>query len=107
MASHDNATALAQLSDALDETLQLLEYYGDIHWSTRLASIAQRLRQGDQSSLDQVHSVFGGMGSFNDLILSPVNGHTLKESESPEINRQLDQLRSRIYELTRQLRRMD
>jgi len=39
------------------------------------------------------------MGSFNDLIIHPMNKHSIKESEVESINKDLNYLRSKIYNL--------
>lgn len=40
---------------------------------------------------------FGGMGSFNDLVLAPENKHEIKPSEVERANDLLIELRSKIY----------
>jgi hypothetical protein len=44
-------------------------------------------------------------GSFNDLLLAPVNGHSVSEGAAPAINRELESQRPRIYELAREIER--
>lgn len=48
---------------------------------------------------------YGGMGSFNDLILCSANGHNVPEETDREVNDRLDFLRSRLYELACEVRR--
>jgi hypothetical protein len=45
------------------------------------------------------------MGSFNDLVLHPTNGHDLGESEIDVSNERLARLRSSIYRTAHELRR--
>jgi hypothetical protein len=37
------------------------------------------------------------MGSLNDLIISPANGHRVDAKKVDQVNRRLDQLRSRVF----------
>jgi hypothetical protein len=46
------------------------------------------------------------MGSFNDLMLHPLNGHRIREDETRAVNDRLDRLRSEIFSVADELRRL-
>ena len=56
-------------------------------------------KKSDFRGVEIVKGSFGGMGSFNDLIIHPMNKHSIKESEVESINKDLNYLRSKIYNL--------
>jgi len=37
------------------------------------------------------------MGSFNDVFISPVNGHRIEEDQIGAVNDQLNELRERLF----------
>ncbi len=39
------------------------------------------------------------MGSFNDLMLHPINGHSVKENDISQMNKKLSIQRNKIYDL--------
>jgi hypothetical protein len=52
-----------------------------VHWAERLAGDLRTIRAGDAYGLDHLLQAFGGMGSINDLVIHPVNGHRVDESD--------------------------
>ena len=89
-----NEQALQKL---LQDTLILLDNVAETFWSSK---IRRALRSID---LAEVLSWYGGMGSFNDLVIAGVNGHQVGQQQEPAINARLEDLRNRIYELASQL----
>jgi hypothetical protein len=73
----------AKLITTLDDLGEKLDGLGHVHSVSWLAESARRLRSGDFSGIQHLLGAYGGMGSFNDLIL-------------PETT---DQLRSDAYDL--------
>jgi hypothetical protein len=67
----------------------------------------RRLESNDCSGIDHLLGAYGGMGSFNDLLLTPDNGHTVSAADSGNVNDSLDALRSEMYSLARDIRRDD
>ncbi len=87
------------LRRALEEALALLDRVAETFWSAKIrATIRGPIDPAD------VLSWYGGMGSFNDLILARVNGHRIRREDEPRLNERLDDLRNRIHELAKQLR---
>jgi len=75
------------------ETADLLERVGETHWQGRIRAQLTGL------SPSAVLGWYGGMGSFTDLLIDPINGHRVEPGRERELNDSLDQLRQRIYEL--------
>lgn len=84
-----------ELVETLDECILLLRSCSEEHWGHWIEGCADLLRQGQITGLERFKGAFGGMSSINDLVLHPVNGHNLKESEVDKRNEQLNALLSR------------
>lgn len=76
---------------------ELLQQVGEERWADWVATVYTELGSPGGSGLTRLLAAFGGMGSLNDLVIHPVNGHTLLESEVGPVNRTLDELRSILY----------
>lgn len=81
----------------LAELVELLERYGEARWADWLAADLRAIRKGDACGLDHLLQAFGGMGSINDLVIHPVNGHRIDAVEIDTVNRRLDALREQIW----------
>jgi hypothetical protein len=88
---------LVALESLLDETIALLKQHGEDHWAGWLRISRQRLAAGDAYGLDHLLSAFGGMGSFNDLVVMRLNGHRIDPSKEDDINERLARVRSEVW----------
>lgn len=88
----DAATSLEQ---SLRELNTLLVSVGETFWAQWAARAADRIAAGGDPG--DVRGVFGGMGSFSDLVIHPANGHAVADDQVAAVNRRLDGLRQRIY----------
>lgn len=61
--------------------------------------------RGDIEGIEHLLSAFGGMGSINDLIIHPANGHALSLRDGEHANAALQDLLSRAYELASEISR--
>jgi hypothetical protein len=93
------------LCETLRETCSLLSGAGERHWAKWLAESLRRIENGDFSGITHLRDAFGGMGSFNDLVLGSFNGHAVGDAEFRQVNESLDSLRSELYELSDYIRR--
>lgn len=93
------------LCDRLRETADLLRRVGEQRWCEWLEESFRRIENSDLSGVDHLRGAFGGMGSFNDVLISPVNGHSVSDEESWGLNARLDELRHELYELADYIRR--
>lgn len=74
----------------------LLGDVGEQHWAEWSFRVASQLAEGTAGP-EQVRRAFGGMGSLNDLIVHPANGHHVEAKKVDRVNRKLDLLRSRVF----------
>ena len=99
--------SLQPLIDVLDALIQVLEQDGDTHWSAWMRRAKSRLAQGDDRGADDLLGAYGGMGSFNDLILgqSYQDGRFAWKPGYADLNERFDTLRGRAWELAQGIRR--
>ena len=95
----------AQLSIALADIVALLRSENEQHWSQYIADCRNRLVASDYSGIEKLLSSYGGMGSFNDLVLGYSEAAGGWRPEARELNDKLNLLRSRAYELAQDIRR--
>lgn len=94
-----------RLLTELDDLEGLLTAHGERRWAESISRCSTEIRRFQRHGLDSLLSFFGGMGSLNDLIIHPVNGHSVSPDEVSSVNRHLEELRSAIYEDGSALRR--
>jgi hypothetical protein len=92
-----------QLRSVLDVLIQLLSSVGETNWHRALLSLRDRYdtainQQEQKEVLSDILHIYGGMGSFSDLVLYQ-NGKLLLSQ-----TRQLDDLRRQLFDLARQAR---
>ena len=73
------------------EIIELLEIVGEYDWRTTLKDCMQTMFLPKKDWLRKIKALFGGMGSFTDLVLMR-NGIICIDE-----NNKLDQLRERLY----------
>ncbi len=88
-----------ELTQVLQELVELLRACGERHWRAWLQADLDRLRAGDMYGLEHLLAAYGGMGSFNDLVLDRINGHTADARETGDANQRLRDLKSSAYSL--------
>jgi len=100
------ATKLDELLETLDEIIQLLESDGEQHWSRWMRQSRERLRNSDFSGIQHLLSAYGGMGSFNDLVICQnyENRQFRWKEGHVEQNNRLATLRSKAWELADAIR---
>lgn len=95
--------ALIQLLIACEA---LLCSVGETFWSDKIQSA---LKEGGNSIdiylLEEILSWYGGMGSFNDLMISRYNDHLVDEKDEEKLNDELNRLRSQLYQEVVRLKR--
>jgi hypothetical protein len=100
---------MSELIAALDELITLLDLAGQPHWRDWMADARARLQRADPSGPEKILRAYGGMGSFNDLIIGyrsvPVDttGATRMEWDDAGLlmDKRLSELRGLIAELAR------
>ena len=96
----------SKLVDILSELVALLEADGNSHWSKWMSSAKERISKGDSWGIQKLLGAYGGMGSFNDLIVGQsMNNGKFEWKPNAEIqNDRLDALRSEAFDLAVELK---
>lgn len=96
-----------ELIRILDSLVELLKSEGETHWATWMSQARTLLRSSDFSGIARLLAAYGGMGSFNDLILCQgrENGVFAWKKGHIEKNEKLSLLRSRAWDLAEAIRR--
>ena len=94
-----------ELLAKLDQLVTLLTRCDVSDWVDWLTRARESLAHSDAQGLDHLRSAFGGMGSLNDLVIHPMNGHTVDAGSIDRLNDELTRLRSDVYRLAITLRR--
>lgn len=81
-----------ELAKIIQEAADLLISVGEKHWGYWLEKDAELIRQSNFRGVEHILSAFGGMGSINDLVIHPINGHSVTEAMAPAVNDKLESL---------------
>lgn len=102
-----DAPLTEQLIDVLDQLATVLESDGDTHWSQWIRKARAHVMNSDYYGIEYLLSAYGGMGSFNDLILgqSSVNGAFAWKPGHVELNNKFDALRNQAAKLAHKIKR--
>lgn len=98
--------ALVRLRAVIAETSALLSRYGETRWIPVLRKADQELAGGDGHGVLRLIGIFGGMGSFNDLVLCRINHHKISQAEEDPANTRLRQLSAEMGFLCDTLKRL-
>jgi hypothetical protein len=82
----------ASVESLLRQLAGLLGEHGETAWAESLEKLAAEYGESPELTSRRICSSYGGMGSFNDLVLHGPDGHPL-QGENDELSR----LRSRLY----------
>ncbi|WP_286829408.1 MULTISPECIES: DUF6966 domain-containing protein [Kordiimonas] len=95
----DLLSDLGRLSDLLNRVKAAF-------WASKVNKAKQFLDDGHHTAAsEEMRSWFGGMGSLNDLVIHPVNGHAVSDKEMDAVNAELANLKSSLFiKLDRHLR---
>lgn len=101
-----NDRNVQRLSGALLRIVALLKTHGEKRWAFKLEGYLESLQAGDLAAIDSILGTYGGMGSFNDLVLCVQNGHQIEATETISVNNHLSRLRTETWELATAVRRL-
>ena len=101
------ATKLDELLETLHEMIELLEENGEQRWSKWMRQSRDWLLDSDFSGIEHLLSAYGGMGSFNDLVIGQryENGEFRWKENYSEMNNKLNEFRKKAWELADAIRR--
>ncbi|GAB3352031.1 DUF6966 domain-containing protein [Amycolatopsis echigonensis] len=89
---------IGELATDIDALLALFERVDEQHWARWARAVRTDIANGDAHCLSRILGVYGGPGSFNDLVIHPMNGHAVNPDDVANANQQLDSLRTRIHQ---------
>lgn len=96
-----------ELLGVLDELIPVLEWDGS-HWARWMSKARSELIASNSFGLERLLNAYGGMGSFNDLVIGcrySEAGELQQRSGYGEKNERLERLRNRAYELATAIQR--
>lgn len=95
-----------ELIQTLDEIIDILQSDDEIHWCAWMAKARDRITRSDYSGIEYLLSAYGGMGSFNDLVIcqSVVDGRFAWKDGYKEKNSKLAELKHKAYELANDIK---
>ena len=96
-----------ELVSILDQIIQLLNEDGKKHWVERISEYRDRISDSDYYGIEDLLSDYGGMGSFNDLVLGFVleNGNQNWKENSNQINDKFRILQSKAFLLATEIKK--
>ncbi len=102
----------SEIQAVLTQLESILEKYKVNGWPELLEDFQRQLREADDEKrkklfLQRLDGLFGGMGSFGDIVITHMAGHAIRSSEESVINGEFRRLRSHLYELVEQERAKD
>ncbi len=97
MSHADFDDKLTALKSSLDEIIALLSEHGERHWLSWAERCQHELDVHDAAAFDHILGAYGGMGSFNDLLILSRNGHVVPPEREAAVNDRLGHLRAAIW----------
>jgi hypothetical protein len=100
-------TQTQELIKTLKEIEEILRSEEEAHWADWMLTSRQALEESDFWGIEKLLKAYGGMGSFNDLVLSQPSkiGAVESAQELGKKDDRLSVLRTRAYELATDIRR--
>lgn len=97
--------SVAKLIADVDALVACLDSVGERGWSQHFRRARVDLANGDSYGLERILAAYGGMGSFNDLVICPHSGHTFDSDQISAVNEKIHALGGRIRSQATELRR--
>lgn len=106
---------MKKIRTILEEIIGLMTKYHVEPWREILEAIAGQLERAMESerpkhaveALESLKELYGGMGSFNDVFISPEAGHQIPHSKVNSVNAELQRLQTLLYqEIDQELNRV-
>ena len=86
------------LIETMDSLIMLLNNHGVYDWSKVIQRHRKLIERGG-SGKEFLKVFSGGMGSFNDLIISRGNRHRINQEDEETVNRKLQKLSDKAYKI--------
>ncbi len=93
------------LCQVLQDLIVILDKDGETHWRDWMAKSLTALEANDLHGVQHLRGAYGGMGSFNDLVIGQRMGDDglTWTPDAKSTNDQLDALRTRAYALAKEI----
>ena len=106
MAELNLTSQVKTLVQMLDQVIVLLVDDGESHWANWLSRAKSQLLAMDNDGIDNLLGAYGGMGSFNDLVIGQqfIDEKIIWKSGYQENNDKLDRLRTDVYDLAKEIK---
>lgn len=88
------AAMKSEIKIVIKEIINILLDNGELSWSRYFDKCLKQLDDDYHEGIYNIRTAYGGMGSFNDLVLHS-NGNPLRKE-----NDRLEQLRKKLYQVT-------
>lgn len=87
----------ANLLKILIDLENLLFKVKEDYWADQMRSMRYKMQHGESADWREEFALTGSMGTFEDLIISKMNGHASQNTQQD--NDELDALRSQLFKL--------
>ena len=101
----DTATQTESLAEALTRIIEVLDAHDEAHWRSWMNESLMQINDRDFRGVQHLLNAYGGMGSFNDLIIGQrmIDGSIEWAPNAASDNDRLDALRSQAYGLAKSI----
>ena len=89
----------------MDELSRLLENVGENRWGNRVREARSFLSASNYQGIEAAKAWFGTVGTLNDLVIHPINGHKVSKENLEQVNSKVRELSSNILNLVRDIER--
>ena len=86
------------LIETMESMIKLLSNHGVSHWSKVVEKHKNSIERGGSAKVF-LKMFSGGMGAFNDLIISHGNKHRIEPEDEAAVNKKLQKLSEKAYKL--------
>lgn len=88
------------LIENVDELIRLMEKHNEKYWSEYFRKAIGMVKDRNFRGIELFLQSFGGMGSFNDLVITRINGHTIQKKDEEMVNKKMEELKAKIHKLS-------
>ncbi|MDB4297352.1 hypothetical protein N9901_01215 [Flavobacteriaceae bacterium] len=90
-----------EMNKTIHSIIILLEMYDENSWVESFKKSQFSIENNEFLAIYNLKKIYGGMGSFNDLVICKMNKHKIEEEDETTVNNELDFLRKTLYQQLR------
>ncbi len=94
----------SELLLSLEKLIQLLLKHGEETWGKGFSDLKELIESGNKQGVISLTQMRGGMGSFFDLAICKINGHNIEPEEEAKVNKEIEMLSVKIFDMAREIR---